>query len=129
MPADPNETDRAIRYAATQPGNFLVAMGRSKLLPVATEDGKPLFAGDYKFEYGKATWIREGKDACIIAMGMMMPRALKAREILKDRGHLGRHPQHVVADRAGQRSRCARPRRRSSSRHTRTTASAPASAR
>jgi transketolase len=86
VPADPNETDRAIRYVATQPGNFLVAMGRSKVKPVATEDGKPLFAGDYKFEYGRATFIREGKDACIIAMGAMVPRALAARDILRKRG-------------------------------------------
>jgi transketolase len=86
VPADPNETDRAIRYAATHEGNFLVAMGRSKLLPVAAPDGKPLFAGDYRFEYGKATWICEGRDVSIIAMGMMIPRALKVREILKGRG-------------------------------------------
>jgi transketolase len=86
VPADPNETDRAIRFAASHDGNYLVAMGRSKLLPVAGADGKPLFAGDYQFEYGKATFIREGKDACIIAMGMMIPRALKVHEILKAKG-------------------------------------------
>ncbi len=86
VPADPNETDRAVRYAASRPGNFLVAMGRSKLKPLAAEDGTPLFAGDYAFEYGKATFVREGKDACLIAIGAMMPRAMEVHAILKERG-------------------------------------------
>ena len=30
VPADPNETDRAVRYAASHEGNFVIAMGRSK---------------------------------------------------------------------------------------------------
>lgn len=86
VPADPNETDRAVRYAATHEGNFVVAMGRSKLFPVAAEDGSPMFAGDYRFEYGKATFLREGGDLCIMTMGAMVPRALKVRDILAERG-------------------------------------------
>ncbi len=31
VPADPNQTDRIIRYVAGVPGNFFVGMGRSKL--------------------------------------------------------------------------------------------------
>jgi transketolase len=86
VPADPNETDRAVRYAASHEGNFVIAMGRSKLAPVAAADGTPLFAGNYRFEYGKATFIREGKDVCIITMGQMVPRAMKVHEILAKQG-------------------------------------------
>lgn len=86
VPADPNETDRAVRYAAANKGNFAIVMGRSKLLPIAADDGAPLFAGDYRFEYGKATFIREGSDVSIVAMGPMVPRALKVRNILAEKG-------------------------------------------
>lgn len=86
VPADPNETDRAVRYAATHEGNFVIAMGRSKLAPIAAADGAPLFAGDYEFEYGKAVFVREGSDVSIISMGQMMPRALKVRDLLAAKG-------------------------------------------
>ncbi len=86
VPADPNETDRAVRYAATHEGNFVIAMGRSKLAPVAAADGTPFFGGDYEFEYGKAEFICEGADVCIITMGAMVPRAIKVREILAKKG-------------------------------------------
>lgn len=39
-----------------------------------------------EFEIGKGVVLREGKDATIIAAGFMVGRALKAAELLKDKG-------------------------------------------
>jgi len=87
IPADPNQTDRVIRYIATQPGNFFVGMGRSKFPVILNEEGEPFFAGDYEFVYGKADVVRDGNQAAIISMGSMLNRAIKAWEILKERGY------------------------------------------
>lgn len=84
IPADPNQTDRVIRYIATQPGNFFVGMGRSKF-PVILNEEEPFFAGSYEFVYGKADVIRDGDRAAIISMGSMLHRAIQAWEILKER--------------------------------------------
>jgi len=75
MPADPNQTDRAARWMATQPGNCFLGMGRSKMTPICREDGTPFFAGDYLFEYGRADHLRTGDDATIIAMGAVVEAA------------------------------------------------------
>jgi transketolase len=86
LPADPNETDRAIRYVAGRPGNFLVAMGRSKLPVITREDGQPAFAGDFTFEYGRAVVLREGTDLAILSTGTMTHRAVQAWDLLKAEG-------------------------------------------
>ena len=85
IPADPNQTDRVIRYIASQPGNFFVGVGRSKFRVILKEDGSPFFAGDYQFRYGKAEVIREGNQAAIITTGSMVHRAVQAWETLKKR--------------------------------------------
>ena len=41
---------------------------------------------DYKFKIGKAHVFNEGKDAAIIATGLMVAEALKARDLLKAEG-------------------------------------------
>ncbi len=86
IPADPNQTDRVIRYIASIWGNFFVGMGRSKLPAIFSEDGRPFFAEDYEFQYGKADLVRQGKAAAIISMGSMLQRAIRAWEILKEKG-------------------------------------------
>ncbi len=86
VPADPNQTDRVIRYVAKTEGNFLVAMGRSPIPVILSEEGTPLFATPYEFKYGKADVIRDGKDAAIITTGGMAYRAVLAWEKLKERG-------------------------------------------
>ncbi|MFQ5835432.1 MAG: transketolase [bacterium] len=86
IPADPNQTDRVIRYIASQPGNFFVGVGRSKFPVILREDGRPFFAGDYQFRYGKAEVIREGNQAAIITTGSMVHRAVQAWETLRKRG-------------------------------------------
>lgn len=86
VPADPNQTDRAIRYIAKEKGNFVVIMGRSKLSPILGEDKNPVFGENYKFRYGKADVLREGKDAAIIVCGAIAEKGVKASESLKQKG-------------------------------------------
>ncbi len=86
MPADPNQTDRATRWALSSWGNTCLAMGRSKLPVITDEEGHPFFAGDYSFRYGAMDFLRGGSDVTLIAMGHMAFRALQAREILAGKG-------------------------------------------
>jgi len=86
IPADPNQTDRIIRYIATQRGNFFVVMGRAKNPVILTEDGRPFFGEDYRFSYGKADLLREGEEATIISMGSMVYKAVQAWQVLKEKG-------------------------------------------
>ncbi len=86
VPADPNQTDRAVRYAATHPGNFFIAMGRSKTPVVTAADGRPFYGEGYRFVYGRHDTLRDGTDVAVAAMGAMCPRALEAAEILDGRG-------------------------------------------
>jgi len=55
-----------------------VRVGRNKV--------PTLFGEDYKFTIGKAHVFHEGKDAAIIACGIMVAEAIKARELLKAEG-------------------------------------------
>jgi transketolase len=86
IPADPNQTDRVIRYVAKNAGNFLIPMGRSTVPVLLGQDGIPLFGDPYEFRYGKADVVRDGKDAAIISTGGMVYRALQAWEKLKEKG-------------------------------------------
>lgn len=86
VPADPNQTDRVVRYIAQVKGNFFVGVGRSRIPVILDKEGRPLFGGNYVFQYGKADWVRKGKDATIITMGHMVYRAVKAYEILLQEG-------------------------------------------
>jgi transketolase len=84
VPADPNQTYKAINYVANQKGNYLISMGRSKLDIIRDESGEIFFTKDY--EYGKADVIREGKDACIFVMGALVNRAIQIADALKKDG-------------------------------------------
>ncbi len=86
VPADPNQTDRAIRYAATTLGNFVVAMGRSTIPVITDLSGEPFFDEDYRFRYGEFNLLRDGSDATILCYGSTAFRAVKAWEILLERG-------------------------------------------
>ncbi len=83
VPVDPNQTDRATRWALGEPGNICLAMGRSKL-PAVCVDGKPVFARDFK--YGEVLCVHEGADAAILALGAMTDRALRAAVLLEQKG-------------------------------------------
>ncbi|MGO9018867.1 MAG: transketolase [Syntrophobacteraceae bacterium] len=82
IPADPNQTDRIIRYVAERPGNFFVGMGRSKLPAILDELGRPAFADDYLFSPARADWLRHGDQAAILAYGPPIHEAVKAAEEL-----------------------------------------------
>jgi transketolase len=86
VPADPNQTDRVIRYVAKTQGNFLVAMGRSPIPILLTEEETPLFGPSYEFQYGHADLVRNGKDAAILTTGGMVYRAVQAWQKLREKG-------------------------------------------
>lgn len=83
-PADPNQTDRIIRYVASSRGNHFVGMGRSKTPVITDTDGNPFFGPNYRFQPGKADWIREGRDGYILSYGAMIPSALSAVARLRE---------------------------------------------
>jgi transketolase len=78
VPADAIETDRAVRAAAAHVGPCYIRLPRLKLPPV--------YDASYQFEIGKAVTLREGKDAAIIAIGVMVTRALAAAAALEKEG-------------------------------------------
>ncbi len=86
VPADPNQTDRAVRWAARHPGNVCVAMGRSKLPVILSGDGQPFFGGAAEFHYGAIEWPREGDDAVILTMGTVAGACVAAADALAAEG-------------------------------------------
>ncbi len=75
VPADAIETAQAVREAATSYGPFYIRLCRPSLPVVYNED--------YRFNLGKVVTLRQGKDATIIAIGIMVTAALEAAEHLK----------------------------------------------
>ena len=86
VPADANQTDHIIRYVAGKRGNYLVAMGRSKLEIIKDENGKIFFDENYRFEFGKADLLRDGTNAALLTMGTLTGRALEIAKILSEQG-------------------------------------------
>lgn len=86
VPADPNQTDRAVRAAAGMPGCVAIAMGRSKLPVILDVRGEPLFGEGYEFVYGQATWAREGADGVIVTMGTVAGACVEAADQLASQG-------------------------------------------
>jgi len=78
VPADAIETAQAVRVAATSYGPFYIRLCRPKV-PLVYNEG-------YRFNLGKAVTMRQGKDATIIAIGLMVSAALEAAENLKQEG-------------------------------------------
>lgn len=85
-PADPNQTDRMVRYVATHPGNFFVAMGRSKTPVITREDGSPFFGNGYEFLPGKGDWLRRGEKGTIVTYGAVTPQVMAAWQQLQEEG-------------------------------------------
>jgi transketolase len=86
IPADPNHTDRVVRYVIKDKGNYFVGMGRAKMNVILDENGNEFFNTDYEFKYGMADHIRKGSMASIISMGSVLPEVIKAYEILLEKG-------------------------------------------
>ena len=78
VPADANETVQAVRVAAANYGPFYIRLCRPKVPPVYKEG--------YRFNLGKAVTMKQGKDATIIAIGLMVAVALEAADSLKGEG-------------------------------------------
>jgi transketolase len=78
VPSDGNETRQVINAIADYYGPVYVRLGRAKV-PVVMPD-------DYEFQIGKAYTFHLGRDANIVAMGIMVSMALEASKILKREG-------------------------------------------
>ncbi len=78
VPADAVETAQAVRAAAATYGPFYIRLCRPKA-PI-------VYGEDYRFNLGKAVTMRQGKDATIMAMGLMVSPALEAAENLRQEG-------------------------------------------
>ena len=77
-PADDIEARLAVKAAIEHDGPVYMRFGR-----LAVEDINP---ADYKFELGKGVQLADGNDVSIIATGLMVGEALKAREMLSADG-------------------------------------------
>ena len=77
-PADSIEARAAVEAAINYYGPVYMRFGR-----LAIEN---VYGSDYKFELGKGVMMSEGKDVSIIATGLMVGRALEAKEMLKNDG-------------------------------------------
>ena len=78
-PADDIEAKAAVRAALEYEGPVYIRFGRAAV-PVIND--KP----DYKFEIGKGSVVREGKDVTIVATGILVDSALQAAEKLASEG-------------------------------------------
>jgi len=78
VPADAIEAAQAVRVAAANYGPFYIRLCRPKIPLV--------YNNDYRFNLGKAVAMRQGKDATIIAIGLMVATALEAADNLKREG-------------------------------------------
>ncbi len=79
VPADGVETRAAVLAAAEMDGPVYIRMGRSEV-PVLHNEAS------FNFVPGKAVILREGKDAAIVACGIMVSAALEAAETLAGQG-------------------------------------------
>jgi len=74
VPADPLETDQALRVAAEMHGPVFLRISRMPV-PVVHDD-------HYQFTIGRAVQLRPGHDVTLIANGTMVSRALQAASLL-----------------------------------------------
>ena len=78
-PADHVEAMASVEAAVKYDGPVYLRFGRLPVPQIFDEN-------TYKFEIGKGVQLAEGKDATIIATGLMVPYAMEARELLKNDG-------------------------------------------
>lgn len=78
-PCDAHEIEQMVPAIAVHQGPVYMRLLRGQVPLVLDEY-------DYKFELGKAKLIRDGKDALVIASGIMTMRALEAAKALADDG-------------------------------------------
>lgn len=78
VPADPVETETAMRYSAAHIGPMFLRISRMPVCEVHPRD--------FQFTLGKANVLHEGDDIAILACGVMISRALDAARRLAQRG-------------------------------------------
>jgi len=78
-PADYSSTKVIVKEASKYNGPVYIRLGR--------KDSPDIFDENYQFKIGKANKLEAGEDACIIATGLILDRAIKAVDILKARGY------------------------------------------
>ncbi len=78
-PADAIEARACVEAAILHNGPVYMRFGRLAI-PTLYD------ASTYKFELGKGVMMSEGKDVTIIATGLMVHKALEAKELLKNEG-------------------------------------------
>jgi transketolase len=78
VPADATAAGQAIFAAAEIPGPVYIRLGRAKT--------DVIYGADYRYAFGKANVLADGADVTLAACGIMVPRALKARQVLKEHG-------------------------------------------
>lgn len=76
VPADAVETKAMIKALVEYEGPAYIRLGRPNV-PILFDEN------DFKYEWGKAKVLKEGKDVTIIALGVMVSKAIEAAEILK----------------------------------------------
>jgi len=77
-PADAIETREATKALLHIPGPVYMRLGRDAV-PVLFDEG-------YRFQLGKAMWLREGKQAAIVGTGAMVWHCLEAADALAQEG-------------------------------------------
>ncbi len=85
LPADPNQTKDAVRYAAKQDGNYFVIMGRSKL-PLVRNNDELYFGENYEFNYGDIDVIFKSSKKYVIAAGPNFGEAYLGVKKARDEG-------------------------------------------
>ncbi len=78
-PADAVEARACVEAAILHEGPVYMRFGRLAI-PTLYD------ASTYKFEIGKGVMMSEGKDVTIVATGLMVHKALEAKELLKNEG-------------------------------------------
>ncbi|PCJ84598.1 MAG: transketolase [Flavobacteriales bacterium] len=85
-PCDYNQTKAATIAIAEHEGPVYLRFGRPSVPIFTNEDGSVSFTTNSKFEIGKAQMLNEGTDITIFATGHLVWKAIKAVEILEEKG-------------------------------------------
>lgn len=78
-PADDVEARAAVEAAVKHNGPVYLRFGRLGVPVIFDEE-------TYKFEIGKGVQLKDGKDVTLLATGLMVEKAIKAADILEEKG-------------------------------------------
>ena len=78
IPCDPVETRAAVKAIVVHKGPVYIRLARPSV--------ECILSDDYQFRIGKGVILQNGKDVCILAMGIMVGEVLKAARVLRQKG-------------------------------------------